>query len=607
MNKSNPELFCFLVWATKKNDPFFNSIIENLARYPVDIRTFVTDKEYLGMSGVYPAILDALEEMYHPQVEGLDHPLRIGTEYREVVLTGSLGSGKTYAAVLGILYAIYLLSCLRNPHKLFGLDDASEIVFLFQSIRFQTGGVAYKLARELINGSKYFTKHFPRDQRVKNEILLPNNIVIRPVSGEVTAAIGMNIASVLLDEMSFMKFHVKSVNAEDGGEYDQAQALYSSARTRIDSRFSKYGRHIVPMFLAGSARHENDFIQGKIKEHDLTLMSLGKSPIYVYNKTAWQVKPWDYSGETFKVFRGREHIPPQIVEKGHELFESEHTVKVPVELKAAFISQAITRALRDHCGIPSAETGSFIVEVDKTKAIFSQPNVFAEDSYTFLGNDLPKVHASYLKDARRDRVWFCHLDLSRSHDSTGLALGYVDRWEEHKPFINIDGLLEIPPKAGNVIPWDAIIYFIFRLSKHIPLYGVTSDQVGYHYLREQLVPYGYKIGKVSDTPNSSMYHNFIDLIAEGRIAVANHQKTLNELLTLNVDEKAGKVSKPVGGSKDCADALVSLVSLMRTLPQARHQPQYWVPPVPPELIRLPSGQYQIIVGHPNISLISGSS
>jgi len=595
MNKKvDEELTSFLVWATTKHDPFFNAIVENLARYPVDARTFVTGDDYMGLHSVYPAILDALEEMYHPTVEGLDHPLRIGTQFREVVLTGSLGSGKTYAAVLGILYAIYLLSCLRNPHALFGLDSASEIVFLFQSIRFQTGGVAYKLAREWVDGSKFFSIHFPKDQRIKNEILLPNNIVIRPVSGDLTAAIGMNIASVLLDEMSYMKHHMKSVNAEDGGIYDQAKALYSSTRTRIDSRFSKYGRHIVPMFLAGSARHEEDFIQVKIKERDEQISANGSTTINVYNKTSWEVKPWDYAGEMFRVYLGKGQVPPQIVDEEHPLYNSEHTIDVPTELRPAFTSQAISHALRDLCGIPSSEMGNFIVEVEKTKARFNRVNIFATEVCTFIGGDLPKVNGSFYKHPKVDRVWFAHLDLSRTTDSTGLALGYVDNWENNRPHIVVAGLLEVKPTQGNVIPWDAIIHAIYRLTEVIPLYGITADQVGYHFLREQLVPYGYKIGKVSDTPNSAIYHNFIDLLAEGRIEIANHPKTLKELLALNVDEKTGKVTKPASGSKDCADALVSLVSMLRSLPPVRHYPENWIKPNPPELKRNSDGSYVLL-------------
>ena len=590
----NSELKDFLLLASRSDDQFFNSIIENLARYPVDIRTFIEADEYLGLKNVYPAIIESLEHVYHPIIDSYPHPLRVGTEYREVVLTGSLGSGKTYAAVLGILYAIYLLSCLKNPHALFGLDSASEIVFLFQSIRFQTGGVAYKLAREIIEGSKYFTVHYPKDHRIKNEILLPNNIVIRPVSGDVTAAIGMNVASVLLDEMSYMKYHVKSVYADDGGEFDQAQALYASARARIDSRFTKYGRHIVPMFLAGSARHETDFIQQKIKERNEQVKSSGKSSIYVYDKTVWQVKPWDYGDETFRVYLGSGQNPPQIVDSGNKLFESDPTIDVPIEFYSAFTSQSIVHALRDHVGIASNEIGNFIVEIEKTKACFRLDSIFATESCTFLGLDQPKARKSFIDNPRIDRVWICHLDLSRTSDSTGIAFGYVDSWDGPKPNITVAGILEVKPVEGHVIPWQAIIYFIFRLSKIVPLFGVTTDQLGYTYLREQLVPFNYRIGKVSNNPGSTIYHEFVDMIAEGRLSIANHQKTLEELLSLNVDNKTGKVTKPAGGSQDCIDAVVGLVAQLRKMARYQHNPELWVKPIPPEQIQLDDGQYQVI-------------
>lgn len=593
--KNNEELYEFIRFTAQQKDTFYNAIVGNLARYPVDVSTFITDDEYLGLKNVYPIIIEALQEIYHPAIDGLNHPLRIGTEFREVVLTGSLGSGKTYASVLGVLYAIYLLTCLRKPHALFGLDDNSEIVFLFQSIRFQTGGVAYKLAREIVEGSTFFTKHYPKNKYVKNEILFPNNIVIRPVSGDTTAAIGMNIASVLLDEMSYMKYHAKSVYGEDGGEFDQAQALYSSTRARIDSRFSKYGRHICPMFLAGSARHEHDFIQSKIKENKAQLLTYGKSATYVYNKTTWEVKPWDFGSETFRVYLGKGQVPPQIVNASNKLYESEHIIDVPIELYSAFTSQAITHALRDHCGIASTEMGNFIVEIDKTRSRFNLQNIFATESCTFLGHDLPKVWESFIENPRTDRVWICHLDLSRTKDSTGIAMGYVDKWVDNKPYITVAGLLEVKPTQGRVIPWDAIINFIFRFSKIVPLYGVTADQVAYHYLQEQLVPHKYKIGKISDTPNSNIYHNFIDLLAEERINIAVHPKTLSELLALNVDEKTGKITKPAGGSKDCADALVSLVAQLRKLPQHRHYPEHWLIPAPPQQKQISDGSYNIVI------------
>lgn len=570
---NNSELHEQVSWSLSHGGKFYQELLQHLVRLPVDVKTFITHDDYLGIKTAYPGIVEALEEIYHPSVEGLCKPLRIGTEYKEVLLTGSLGCGKSYCSVLGILYGVYLLSCLRNPHALFDLDPSSEIVFLFQSIRLQTGGVCYKLARELVSGSKYFTKYFKRDANVKNELLFPNNIVLRPVSGDVTAAIGMNIVSGIWDEMSFMKHHAKSVYGEDGGEFDQANALYNSAKSRIESRFSKFGRHLIPMFLAGSARHENDFIQAKKR---LAESSQDKH-VYIYNKTVWEVKPFAFSGDKFRVFVGDKNNPPQIIAPDNSLFGSSNTIDVPLELKASFQGLPIKQALRDVCGIPSQEIGNFIVEPERALEAFNIDNMFAIDSTDFVSQEGPVTKTFYQKP-KTDRVWIAHLDLSRTNDSTGIALGYVDRWDKGLPYFTVAGLLEVQPLPGSVIPWEPIMEYLKRLSKVIPLYGVTADQVGAHYIWEHLVPHGFKVAKVSDTPDSRMFHQFHNLLLEGRVSIANHPKTKEELLALNVDEKTGKVMKPAGGSKDCVDALVSLVSVLSKVKEYKIYPENWSVP-----------------------------
>ncbi len=597
------ELEDYVRWSITNNDRFALEVVENLSRLPVPISVFITDDRFLGLQNAYPVVIDALTEIYHPVVEGLDYPLRVGTPYREVLLTGGIGCAKTYTAVLGMLYGVYLLSCLRNPHALFGLDANSEIVFLFQSIRFETGGVAYKLAREIVDGSTYFTKHFPKNSKVKNEVQLPFNIVLRQVSGDPTAAIGMNVVSVCLDEMSFMRFHKKSVYADDGGAFDQARVLYSSTRSRIDSRFSKLGRCLIPMFCAGSARHQDDFIQGKIHQHQELEAQGIDSGIYVYRRTIWEVKPWEYpSGDIFRVFKGKGSTPPQIVGLDSPLYESEHVVDVPVELKASFLSQPINIALRDICGIPSSEFGNFVVEVEKVKSRFDRRIMFTTDSCTFQGDDLPKVWKTFLETARTDRVWFCHLDLSRTTDCTGMAFGYVDKWVHNRPQMVIEGILEVPPMPGYVVPWDAIIYFIFRASKRIPIYGVSADQVGYHYLAEQLPQWGFKIAKISDTPNSEIFHKFLTTLVEDDVSIAHHQKTVDELLALTVDEKTGKVTKPAGGSKDCIDAVVGLVELLKIAPRHLHDLGWWPTPYIPEMEKNADGSFRVVGGKPMYAL-----
>ena len=58
-----------------------------------------------------------------------------------------------------------------------------------------------------------------------------------------------------------------------------------------------------------------------------------------------------------------------------------------------------------------------------------------------------------------------------------------------------------------------------------------------------------KCGVVFDTLSSDIFHDFLNTLTEGNIRIANHPKTLKELLALNVDEKTGKVIKPAGGQQ----------------------------------------------------------
>jgi hypothetical protein len=170
----------------------------------------------------------------------------------------------------------------------------------------------------------------------------------------------------------------------------------------------------------------------------------------------------------------------------------------------------------------------------------------------------------------------------------------VDQWANNHPRIHVAGILEVPPLPGYVVPWDAVMLFLYRLSKIVPLYAISADQVGYHYLAEQVVPYGYKIARISDNPRSEIYHNFLNTLMEGDLSIAHHERTVRELLALNVDEKTGKVEKPAGGSKDCIDSVVGLVTLIKSLPQHMHELRSWIKPWPPQQVQSEEGTYSLV-------------
>ena len=77
---------------------------------PVDIHTFLHDRRYLGNAlydadgrfTVYPYWEKKIEEIF---------PTNIDTAYNTLILTGSIGIGKSTIAVICLLYLLYRLLC----------------------------------------------------------------------------------------------------------------------------------------------------------------------------------------------------------------------------------------------------------------------------------------------------------------------------------------------------------------------------------------------------------------------------------------------------------------------------------------------------------------
>jgi hypothetical protein len=110
-------------------------------------------------------------------------------KYVEAVLTGAIGTGKSTIALFTTAYQLYVLSCLKDPHGLFNLDPSSEIVFAFQSLTKDLAeSIDYERFRAMLTDSPYFNQHFPFNKKIKSEMVFPNRIVVRPLSGDVNAA-----------------------------------------------------------------------------------------------------------------------------------------------------------------------------------------------------------------------------------------------------------------------------------------------------------------------------------------------------------------------------------------------------------------------------------
>ena len=443
----------FLIQAARH----FLSLHDERDRYallPVDIRTFVESEGFLNRRGVlYPAVMEELRELN-------------SGKYDEAVLTGAIGTGKSTIALFTTAYQLYVLSCLKDPHQLFSLDPASEIVFAFQSLnKMLAESIDYKRFRAMIEGSAYFAHHFPFRKSLGSEMVFPKNIVVRPLSGNVNAAIGSNIFGGIIDEINFMAVVEQSKNAADGGTFDQANEMYNAIVRRRKSRFMAAGGHLPGVLcLVSSKRYPGEFTDRKQAEARDEITRSGKTRIFVYDRRLWEIKPeGTYGKERFKLFLGDVARKPRILEDGAEAAANDaHLVmEVPDEFRSEF-TRDILSAIRDIAGSATFALHPFIVNTEAVaKAFGVRQSVLSTQETDFVAR--PSIYPTRI--LRPDEPRMAHVDLGLTGDSAGVAVGWVegfakvprsDNTFEMMPVINLDLILEVKPPQGGEIEFENI-------------------------------------------------------------------------------------------------------------------------------------------------------
>src|SRR5580692_2491022 len=96
----------------------------NYKETPVDIITFLRSEHFIGLStnngkAIYPGWYDPIQEIFYNDNKYL------------VVLTGSIGIGKSTIAIYCMAYILYKVFCLRDPHLYFKLAGTDTFAVSF--------------------------------------------------------------------------------------------------------------------------------------------------------------------------------------------------------------------------------------------------------------------------------------------------------------------------------------------------------------------------------------------------------------------------------------------------------------------------------------------
>ena len=256
----------------------------------------------------------------------------------------------------------------------------------------------------MLTDSPYFNQHFPFNKKIKSEMVFPNRIVVRPLSGDVNAAIGSNIFGAILDEINFMARVEQSKSAVDGGLFDQAVEMYNSIVRRRKSRFMAAGGRLPGMVcLVSSKRYPGEFTDRKQLEAREELARTGKTGIFVYDRTLWQIKPKGTYGEKrFRLFLGDVARKPRILEEGTEVApeDARLVMEVPEEFRSEFERDMLS-AIRDIAGSATFALHPFIVNTEAVSKAFGQSqSVLSVESTDFVASR-PLIYPKRIITARR--------------------------------------------------------------------------------------------------------------------------------------------------------------------------------------------------------------
>lgn len=524
---------------------------------PVDVQTFIECPKLMNKRKVvWPEVM--------PYLRGINDG-----SYTECVLTGGIGVAKTTIALYTQAYQLYLLSSMQNPHRVFDLDPASEIITVFQSIsKNLANDVDYRRFREMLSSSTYFEQRFPYSRDRESDMRFPHNIYVKPVAGHDQAAIGQNVIGGILDEVNFMAVVEKSKLSMDGSTYDQAVQNYNAIAMRRESRFMSKGWVPGMLCLVSSRNYPGQFTDLKEKEAREQTALHGRTRIYVYDKRLWELRPDRFSPERFKVFVGSENRKPAILSGSRDdvsQLDERLIIEIPVDYLPRFQADLLG-ALRDVAGVSTLALHPFIIDTAAVASGFGRiKSVLSADDTDFT----TKLFIHPDRFVRPEEPRFAHIDTSLSGDSSGMAVGWVPGFKgmqrgdqlEMLPFIHYDLVLEIRPPRNGEIEFEHIRRLLYKLREvGLNIKWVSFDTFQSADSIQMLRQRRFIVGTQSMDDKPIAYEILKQAFYDGRVRAPVHTKAQAELVRLERDPKTRKIDHPARGSKDCSDAMAGVAT-----------------------------------------------
>ena len=550
----------------RRRDPEFRQAIEDaragtVAGDVVDVETFVRSPDFLnlGVRGkdkngtVYPVVLDELKRINNG-------------EHSVVVLTGGIGSGKTFAAVISLLYQMYRLMCEDNPHQSCGLDPSSPIIF---AVANKTTTLAqrndYALARRMIERSPWFQTHAPHDPRIKSRVqFLKHSIELWPVGSGGDTLLGLNLHSAIIDEINFHEVVERSKRAVEGSTYDAGRESFEGI---IRRKLSRFDTNTGAIYIASSRRYKGEIVAQLEQEFS------DDPHFYKFDHNAWTANPEAYADmERFAVFQGDQTRPPRVLGEDEDIHPRDRELVhlVPVKFKRQFKTNP-TRSLQDILGIAVERVGSYFTDRQALHAAACLPNVLMKASEAT--GDAMALFPGLVDIPHPTSPRAVHGDLSLSGDCTGICIAHLRGFNnEGIALVDVDGLALVRPPRHGQISLDSVLQLIAAWKAHgVPIQWFSADGFQSADLLQRVQRLGIRAGRLSvdqTAPSDpcAAYEALRLAVVEGRVRFPRDPVVVEELLALEHDRRRNRIDHPPNGSKDLADALAGAVYQLSRVP-----------------------------------------
>lgn len=541
----------------------FNDLIdildgEEFDERPVDLRTFVTSPEYLGLPPLSEYQYTLIEKSSQIYKEATliklfgeeDGRTRFKQTCNEVIAQLGKGSGKDYCSTISVAYIVYLLLCLKDPAIYYGKPPGDTIDILNIAINAQqANNVFFKGFKTRIERSPWFVgKYEPK----ASEIKFDKSVNVYSGHSEREAWEGYNVIAVILDEIS--GFATENTTGHDQAK--TADAIYSMYRGSVISRFPDFGKVILLSF----PRFKNDPIQ---KFYDAVVAekeTVVRSKLLKMDDEL----PDGTDGNEITVEWEEDHIKSYLFPRTYAIkrptWDVNPTKKID-DFKVDFYRDMPDALSRFACMPPEA-IDAFFKSREKIEKAFNNTALAIDD--------FGRMESWFKPDP--DKEYFMHVDLAQKHDHCAVAMSHVKNWVNIKvtdtysqpaPIVEVDAVRYWTPTTDKSVDFSEVRDYILSLrAAGFNIKLCTFDRWNSHDMMQQLKQYGINTETLSVAKKH--YDDMAMIVLEERLSGPHVPLLIDELLQLKI--MRDKVDHPRKGSKDLADAVCGSIynSIIRT-------------------------------------------